>query len=145
MQMAMQIFDPAVLYGLGTVRKRHATNLKELDSIQARILKKVWGLPNQIKSSVVRKEIGCIKISQKWERKVLKAIKKVEYPKSIVLQTAFEELADHKSERVRFWWEIKNLTDMVKENPQYSGLTALYCPESGDSVQEEAYAHFAVE
>ena len=102
-QMAMQIFDPAVLYGLGTVRKRHATNLKELDSIQARILKKVCGLPNQIKSSVVRKELGCTKISQKWEKEVLRAIKKVEDPKSIVLQTAFEELADHKSERVRFW------------------------------------------
>ena len=39
-QMATQIFDPAVLYGLGTIRKRHATNLKALDKVQARILKK---------------------------------------------------------------------------------------------------------
>ena len=31
--MAMQIFDPAIIYGLGTIRKRHATKLKELDKI----------------------------------------------------------------------------------------------------------------
>ena len=32
-QMALQIFDPAILYGLGTIRKRHDTKLKELDKI----------------------------------------------------------------------------------------------------------------
>ena len=45
-QMASQIFEPAVLYGLGTIRKRHATNLKELDKIQARVLKVACGLSN---------------------------------------------------------------------------------------------------
>ena len=33
-QMVTQILDSAILYGLGTVRKRHATYLKELDATQ---------------------------------------------------------------------------------------------------------------
>ena len=45
-QMVKQTFDSAILYGLGTVRKRHATNLKELDAIQARVLKQASGLNN---------------------------------------------------------------------------------------------------
>ena len=38
-QMASQLFDTAVVYGLGTIRKRHDTNLKALDKIQARVIK----------------------------------------------------------------------------------------------------------
>ena len=63
-QMVSQILEPAVLYGLGTIRKRHATNLKELDKIQARVLKAACGLPNQVKSETVRRELGWWEISQ---------------------------------------------------------------------------------
>ena len=44
-QMAIQMFDSAVLYGLGTIRKRHATKLKELDKIQVRVIKQASGIP----------------------------------------------------------------------------------------------------
>ena len=38
-QMGSALFDQAVLYGLGTVKKRHASNLKQLDAIQIRVAK----------------------------------------------------------------------------------------------------------
>ena len=62
-EMAIQLFDTAVIYGLGTIRKRHDTNLKILDKIQARVIKNACGLHNQVKSSIVRRELGCIRIS----------------------------------------------------------------------------------
>ena len=34
---------------------------------------------------------------------------------------------------------MRDKIDEVEETTQYSGLRALYCPETGDSVQEEAY------
>ena len=56
-----------------------------------------------MKSSIVRRELGCIRISQKWESEVLRAIKKVENPNKILLQAAFDQLADYESERIKFW------------------------------------------
>ena len=56
-----------------------------------------------MKSSIVRRELGCIRISQKWESEVLRAIKKVENPNNILLQAAFDQLADYESERIKFW------------------------------------------
>ena len=48
-------------------------------------MKQACGINNQVKSSIVRRELGCSKISQKWEKEVLRAIKKVENPDNILL------------------------------------------------------------
>ena len=52
-----------------------------------------------MKSSIVRRELGCIKISQKWEGEALRAIKKMEKSDNILMQAVFNKLADYESER----------------------------------------------
>ena len=59
----------------------------------------------------------------------------MENPNNILLQGVFEQLADYESERVKFWWEIRDRIDEVEGAAQYSGLKALYCPEIGESDQ----------
>ena len=81
-----------------------------------------------MKSSVVRKELGVKKISQKWENLVLKAIECVERGSNEVLQEAFIELAKTDSKRVAFWTSFRDKIDEAKHDAN-NGLNALFEPD----------------
>ena len=87
----------------------------------------------------MRRELGVKKISLKWEGEVVKAIKKVENANSALLQNIFEQLADYESERVKFWCEVKDKMDEINITARYSGLRALYRPDSGEEAQGDKY------